>query len=268
MLCDYHVHSTYCDGKSSLRENIDAAIKRGMDVIGLSGHSYIEGAKYCMSLEGTNDYLNELSLLKSEYSDRITVLCGLEKDYYSDDDEGKFDYVIGSLHFVTDGINKYDVDHTPEITRGIINNVYSGDEMSYCEAYFSLLGGLFDRVNADIIGHFDLINKFAECGIAFDTKNLRYVKACTDALDSLLIRKVPFEINTGAMSRGRRTAPYPSKEVLKYIKEKGGSIILNSDSHDAKNLCYAFDMAKEIALECGFKSRVVLTKDGKVDIDL
>lgn len=268
MLCDYHVHSTYCDGKSTLRENVEAAIKFGMDVIGFSGHSFIEGSNYCMSKRGTADYTAEISLLKKEYEDKIAILSGLEKDYYSSDNEADFDYVIGSLHFVTDGAKLYDVDHTPAITRGIIDNVFHGDEMSYCEAYFSTLGKLFDNVKADIIGHFDLINKFAEKGIEFDTKSRRYISACTDALDALLPHNVPFEINTGAMSRGHRSVPYPSPEVLKYIREKGGSIIFDSDSHDAKNLCYGFDVARELAMQCGFRSRIVLTPNGKKEIDL
>lgn len=268
MLCDYHIHTTYCDGKSTVRENIEAAIDLGMDVIGLSGHSNIVGATYCMSLQGTRDYISEISLLKNEFADRITVLCGLEKDYYSKDNEADFDYVIGSLHYVTDGEKMYDVDHTPEKTRSIIDNVYFGDEMSYCEAYFSTLGKLFDNVKADIIGHFDLINKFSECGVAFDTRNQRYVNACVDALDSLLAHNAPFEINTGAMSRKRRTSPYPPKDVLSYIKEKGGSIVYTSDSHNAINLCYAFDIARDIAYECGFRSRIVFTDKGKIEIDL
>lgn len=268
MLCDYHVHSTYCDGKSTLRENVEAAIKLGIDVIGFSGHSRVQDASYCMTEEGTKNYIRDVSILKAEYRDKITILCGLEKDFYSTDNETYFDYVIGSLHYVTDGENLYDVDHTPAISRGIINDVFGGDEMSYCEAYFSTLGKLFDNVKADIIGHFDLINKFSEKGITFNMKDPRYIKACTDALDSLLAHKVPFEINTGAMSRGHRSVPYPTPEVLRYIKEKGGCIILNSDSHDAKNLCFAFEKARDLARECGFKTRVVFTNNGRTEIEL
>ncbi len=268
MLCDYHVHSTYCDGKSTLRENVESAIGLGIDIIGFSGHSHIENSSYCMTREGTKNYISEVNSLKKEYDDKITVFCGLEKDYYSSDDEADFDYVIGSVHYVTDGDKLYDVDHTPAITRGIIDNLYGGDEMCYCEAYFSTLGKLFDNVKADIIGHFDLINKFSEEGIEFDVKSPRYIKACTEALDALLIHNVPFEINTGAMSRGHRSVPYPSRDVLKYIKENGGRVILNSDSHDAKNLCFEFDTARDYARECGFRSRVIITKEGKTEIDL
>lgn len=146
MLCDYHVHSTYCDGKSTLRENIEAAINLGMSIIGFSGHSYIENSDYTMSEQGTIDYLNEVASLKEEFSDKISILCGLEKDYYSIQDETPFDYIIGSVHYVTDGDKIYDVDHTPEITRDIIDKLYRGDALSYCEAYYSTLGRLLTEL--------------------------------------------------------------------------------------------------------------------------
>ena len=57
----------------------------------------------------------------------------------------------------------------------------------------------------------------------------------------LLPSGVPFEINTGAMSRGWRTSPYPAKPIRDYIRAHGGRLILSSDSHKADTLLYAFD---------------------------
>ena len=49
---DLHIHSTYCDGKSTLRESVDSAIEKGFATIGFSGHSYtFFDESYCMSLE-------------------------------------------------------------------------------------------------------------------------------------------------------------------------------------------------------------------------
>ena len=50
-----------------------------------------------------------------------------------------------------------------------------------------------------------------------------------------------FEINTGAISRGYRTQPYPSADIRSYIKAKGGTFILSGDSHSADTLCFQFD---------------------------
>ncbi len=269
MLCDYHIHSTYCDGKNTLRENIESAIGKGMDIIGFSSHSHIKNTMYCMTPDSTQMYISDLKALREEYKDRITVMCGLEKDCLSDDDETLFEYVIGSVHSISapDG-KRYDVDLSMANTAEAISGSFGGDALSYCECYYSTIGDLFSRVKADIIGHFDLITKFCERGYAFDTSSMRYITACTNALDSLLAYGVPFEINSGAISRGYRTSPYPSCEILRYIHEKGGSIILSSDSHDARYLCHAFDLSAQIARSCGFKTQMILTPNGKNEIEL
>lgn len=53
--------------------------------------------------------------------------------------------------------------------------------------------------------------------------------------------KPVFEINTGAISKGYRTLPYPSADQISYIKSKGGILILSSDSHAAGTICYGFE---------------------------
>ena len=53
--------------------------------------------------------------------------------------------------------------------------------------------------------------------------------------------KPVFEINTGAISKGYRTMPYPAADQIDYIKSKGGVLVLSSDSHAAGTICSGFD---------------------------
>jgi histidinol-phosphatase (PHP family) len=75
-------------------------------------------------------------------------------------------------------------------------------------------------------------------------------------------------MNTGAIARGYRSAPYPHAPILKHIREKGGKIILNSDAHSAEALDIAFDQALEIARSCGFTSILRLRKNGLEEIGI
>ena len=43
------------------------------------------------------------------------------------------------------------------------------------------------------------------------------------------------------MSRGYRTSPYPDKEIRDYIRHRGGTLILSSDSHSKDTIAYRFD---------------------------
>ena len=74
------------------------AISAGFDVLGFSGHSYTSyDESYCMSREQTEAYAAEIRSLAEKYKDRITVWCGLEKDFFADD-EG-FAFVFKFLVF-------------------------------------------------------------------------------------------------------------------------------------------------------------------------
>ena len=115
----------------------------------------------------------------------------------------------------------------------------------------------------------NVINKM-RCGSAefvsdlFDTSDERYVAAWKNAIDRIFGDcaeryrngyrnrleksgvlqagdKPVFEINTGAISRGYRTTPYPSADQIAYIKSKGGVLILSSDSHAAGTICSGFE---------------------------
>ncbi|MBR0203368.1 MAG: hypothetical protein IJQ56_03275, partial [Synergistaceae bacterium] len=73
------------------------------------------------------------------------------------------------------------------------------------------------------------------------------------AADKLIPTGRPFEINTGAISRGYKTVPYPSREILKYLAANNGKVILSSDSHSKENLMYKFPECEELAESLGLK---------------
>ena len=108
-------------------------------------------------------------------------------------------------------------------------------------AYFESAATVFDVTGCTFAGHFDLITKFIEQEPAFDLNHPRYVKAWQQAADRLLATGKPFEINTGAISRGYRTEPYPAKDIRDYIRAHGGKLILSSDSHKKETIAFRFD---------------------------
>ena len=98
-----------------------------------------------------------------------------------------------------------------------------------------------EREDVTIIGHFDLITKYNEGGCLFDETHPRYLAAAKKSIDRLLAAGKPFELNTGAIARGYRTTPYPASQLLAYIREKGGALMLASDAHSPENIAFAFD---------------------------
>lgn len=239
---DFHVHTTFCDGKNTPREMVEAAIQKGLSTIGFSAHSFTSfDESYCILEEREAEYRAEIQALAKEYRNQIRILCGIEQDVYADQAPDVYDYTIGSVHYIKkDGIY-YPVDESPAVFANMCEEGFGGDYYALCEAYYETVASIADTMEPDIIGHFDLVTKFNEGNLFFDETNPRYVEAWQYAMDALLPLDVPFEVNTGAMSRGYREMPYPSSEQLLYLADNGGSVILSGDAHSADSLCYAFD---------------------------
>ncbi len=250
---DFHTHTSYCDGRSTAEEIVQAAVGKGMECIGFSGHALTSfDTEWCMSLDGMRRYVEEIQRLKEAYRDRIRIFLGAEWDYYSDGPRDSLEYTIGSVHYIEkDGVRKT-VDESPEAFAGLVKEWYDGDYYAAAENYYASVGDVLSKTGADIVGHFDLITKFNEGGRLFDETHPRYREAWQQAADRLIPYGRPFEINTGAMSRGYRSTPYPSAEIMDYIASRGGKFILSSDSHHTSTLLYDFPAWEKYARERGY----------------
>lgn len=246
VLKNFHTHTKYCDGKNTAEEMIEAAISFGFSALGFSGHAFTDnGCRYCMTKEGTTQYFAEIQALKEKYKGQINIYCGTEQDLLSAPSEYDFDYMIGSVHYISAGGKDWDVDNTAAVQQQCADECFGGDYMAFVEEYFRLVGGVIEATHANCVGHFDLVSKFNEGDRQFDSHNPRYVKAWKEAADRLCQAGVPFEINTGAIARGLRTDPYPTLEMAQFIHEQGGTFCINSDCHIREKLTVGFAEAAE-----------------------
>lgn len=277
-----HTHTTYCDGVSSAEEMVLAAIDNGFTSLGFSGHSYTSfDESYCMSRENTTKYISDIKALKEKYKEKITIFCGIEQDYFAGPVSSEYDYSIGSVHaffkevkdtslytYYPEGIIKTETgfyiyaDFSTEPLKWAIDTLYDGDALSLAEDYFNTVANVYDATGCDIIGHLDLITKLNESHHLFDENSPRYKSAAKKAIKKLANSPVIFEVNTGAISRGYRSIPYPSAALLKFIKESGGKITISSDCHNCRNLVVGFNQAVDIVKNCGFDTIWILKSPG------
>ncbi len=257
-----HTHTTFCDGKNTVEEMAKAAVNAGLLSLGFSGHAYTPNDEsYCMMPDDYEAYRNEILRVKKLYLGKLDVLVGLEQDYFSTEPSIETDYLIGSVHYVEKDGEYIPVDETKEHIESAVNRLYGGDIYAFLEDYFRLVSDVHNKTHCDIVGHIDLCEKFNEDGKLFDRTAARYVKAYTKAVEKLVSEGCIFEINTGAMSRGYTTFPYPHENILRLIAEKGGSIIFSSDSHSTDSVDFKLDEVSELAAKCGFTEYAVF--DGK-----
>ena len=75
---DYHMHTHFSgDSEASPREHIEQAIRMGLDEICFTDHRDFDYPIDTFDLD-TDAYFMELSALKNEYVDRITIKIGVE----------------------------------------------------------------------------------------------------------------------------------------------------------------------------------------------
>ncbi|MBQ7329130.1 MAG: histidinol-phosphatase [Oscillospiraceae bacterium] len=241
--CNYHTHTCFCDGKHTPEEMVQEALRLGCKEIGFSGHSYTPfDGSYCMTKENTLAYINAVRDLQKKYAEQIKIYLGIEQDYHSPESTAGYDYVIGSVHYVEKDGAYLSVDESKETQIAIVEQYYGGDFYSFVEDYYEAVSDVYNKTRCHIIGHFDLITKFNRERDLFDPDHPRYIAAARKALDALLDAPALLEVNTGAMSRGYTTEPYPTRDIISRWVSAGKEIIFSSDCHSKDHILFGYDV--------------------------
>ena len=265
-----HTHTTYVDGKDSPEELILRAMELGFDSIGFSEHSYLPYSSFPNQLtaEKMDHYRNEIHALKQKYAPALGVFCGLELDFYSNVDTTGLDYLIGSVHYLQCGDEIKTFDMGLKETQDYIHRYFDGDAMAFAKKYYETVARLPERGKIDVIGHFDLITKNNEQGNFLDTSDKEYLNFGFEAIHALK-NKIPFfEVNTGAISRGYTSKPYPQFDFLTELRRCGFGAIITSDCHNKAFLDCHFEDAKALLIAAGFSSQYIFTDNGFKEIGL
>ena len=266
---DFHTHTLFSDGFGTVDEMVDSARAKGLLALGISDHSMTPfDLRYCMRPE-TNIEKYESTVREAQKRAQelhgFPVLLGIEWDLGSEIDRERYDYTIGSVHYI---IRKngdiFPVDSIPEKVFNGIETVFGGNRLDFAKAYFELVVEHAEKNKPTFMGHFDLLTKHA----TVDEEDPRYLAIAREALAEV-IKHVPLlEINMGAMIRGLRSVPYPHPKFLPLIKELGGKIILSSDSHYPDKIAYQFPEMLKLLTSCGFTHVSRLSEHGIVEDEI
>lgn len=251
MLSNFHTHTTFCDGKNSPEEIVLYAIDNGFDAIGFSGHGYTGfDLRYCM--KNTEGYILEIKRLKEKYKHKIQIYLGIEEDAFSPVKRDEFDYIIGSSHYFCIDGKFYPIDSDYDYFKKCLA-AFNEDVIKLSETYYEAFCRYIKTRKPDIVGHFDLITKFDEIDVERFLCNNKYLEIADRYMSQAAKNDVIFEVNTGAISRGFRNAPYPHERLLYILKKHNGKLILSSDSHSAETLDFDFKKARKQLRDIGFE---------------
>ena len=219
---DLHTHTSYSHGHGSPRENVLAAIDRGLDKIAVSEHGPghftfgVRGKK----LEKLN---NELLSLRREFEGKIQVLRGLElnvtgfgkTDCPANRDD--YDVIILGYHKSVPPFNRVALGVWAESLLKLRNDPHRSAEAILASA---------ESCRADIISHPNLYLKV----------DIPYMARCCRELGVLL------EVNSSRVTL--------SDDELQIIKKEGCGLIIGSDAHSPDRVG-DFRLASEAVTRAG-----------------
>ncbi|MCQ2411576.1 MAG: histidinol-phosphatase [Sphaerochaetaceae bacterium] len=256
-----HTHCTYCDGNDSMQDMVQAAIDAGLTSIGFSSHypTQYDFDDVQMDIGKLDAYFEELESLKQQYKSSIAIYKGMELECRVLGEgrpviDNRCDYTIGSCHYIRNNSQFFCIDYLPSMIDDAL--ISFGSAKKLIEDYYQEYISFAKEVPFDIIGHVDIYAKLNENMHYFDPDAKWYTDMTIDYIDEIAKTGKIFEVNTGAMSKGYRTEPYPARFILQRLHEKKVPVTISSDSHSTKTITFAFDMAEELLRSVGFKTQL------------
>jgi len=247
---DYHIHTTFSDGKAAPEDYINPAVSAGISEIGFSEHLSLfkENQDWCIDPENVTAYIEHINTLKQN-TNNILIKTGLEVDFVpgKENDLKSFldrfdlDYIIGSVHY----LGEKTVDLGPEFYEGKNFDVLFDSYFETIEA--AVASGLYD-----IIGHCDLIRIFGHKPSYNPESFYRKLAQCMKKND------VVFELNTNGRNRPLADF-YPDRRFLHIFREERVPVCVNSDAHMPIRVGQFFVEAYELLRLAGFSEMAVFS---------
>jgi histidinol-phosphatase (PHP family) len=252
VLTDYHMHLRpdvleATPERYFTEENVLRYVRRagelGIEEIGFSEHVYrfreaLDIWRHPFWEECAGDDLDSYCGFVQEMKQAgHPVKLGLELDFVRGQEErlaelasGRpFDYVIGSVHFITRGA----VDHSGYDAWGAA----SADEV--WSDYFRALGDAAASGLFDVLAHPDLVKVWGN----ERPPPSRPLRAFYElAMEGIEGADIAVEVSTAGLRKPVREL-YPSRELLEMFVEAGKPISLSSDAHEPEHVGYAYEEA-------------------------
>jgi histidinol-phosphatase (PHP family) len=232
-LVDYHTHSLLSDGSGCYEEMVLTAIEKGLDEIGFSDHVSLKPVTWAMQDIDLPVMTRQILKIRERFGHLINIRYGIEMDYFPGKEMAisriieslPLDYVIGSVHFIDDW--NFDGDRS-------FYGKWSNDELYH--TYFDLVqkaakSGLFD-----ILGHVDLIKKFAIYPETDQTSLLEETAAIIARSD------VVIEVNTAGLDKPCNEF-YPGQHLLEILHANEVPVTLSSDAHHPAQIARHYEQA-------------------------
>jgi len=256
MLADYHTHTPLCHhAEGNPIEYARHAQAIGLAEIGFSDHNpmaafYDDWRMLISDLPRYFELVNEARAALPNFPIRLALECdyleGREK--WIDETAGmaEWDYLIGSVHYIHDGIAVDDPQHLARWTT-------APDIEHMWGIYWKLYESMIRTRQFDFYAHPDLAKKF---GFRPAGDLRRYYEPVVQAL---VDTGAVMEVSTAGLRKEVREI-YPAREMLEMAYAAKVPIVISSDAHTPGDVGADFDQALQLVRSVGYTTTVRFEK--------
>jgi histidinol-phosphatase (PHP family) len=268
------MHTTYCDGKSTIAEWLSKAATLQVTSIGFSSHAPLPfETKWTMKADQLENYLLEVDEAKKPNTG-FEVYKSLEIDFIPklvspNDFKDKLDYTVGSVHFVdqlSDG-RHWEIDGLHSFFLEGLENIFNNDIKKAVSRYFSLTREMIQTSPPDIVGHLDKIKIQNHDDKFYKESDTWYKQEIEQTLGIIAKSGCILEVNTRGIYQKKTDTTYPAPWILELALKKGIPVTISSDAHHADDLINQFPETAAMLMKIGFKKISILTESTWRQVD-
>jgi DNA polymerase (family 10) len=198
---DLHMHTTASDGHNSIREMADAALACGYKYIAITDHSKNLAMTNGLDEKRALEHIKHIREVDKKMEGRIRVFTGIEVDILADGALDLDNEVLAQMEIVIASVHSRFDQPREEMTARVLRAI----ENPYVRILGHPTGRLLLRREPFALDMGAVLRRAAELGVAAEHN------AAPERLDL-------------------------NERDLRLAKELGCRIVINSDSHDARNL--------------------------------
>jgi DNA polymerase (family 10) len=198
---DLHMHTTATDGHNSIRAMADAALAAGYSYIAITDHSKNLAMTNGLDEKRALEHVARIRAVDREMEGRIRVFTGIEVDILADGALDLDDEVLAQMEIVIASVHTHFAQSREEMTARVLRAI----ESPYVRILGHPTGRLLLRREPFTLDLGVVLRRAAELGVAVEHN------AAPERLDL-------------------------NDRDLRLAKELGCKIVIDSDSHDARNL--------------------------------
>ncbi|MGI6587242.1 MAG: PHP domain-containing protein [Peptococcia bacterium] len=241
---DYHLHSTYSDGHSSVEEMVGAASLAGLEEVCLADHGPRNFAVGVESAQTLLQIKEEIKVLREKYTE-LQIYAGVEANIISLD--GKLDVereIIAKLDLLIVGLHSYvwpeELPDVPWILGNQVVRAFPFGKNWLKNANTKALVEAIYRYEPDIISH---------PGLKMEINLAEVARACLE-------KETLWEINTGHK--------HPGYKEVREVARLGVEFVVNSDAHFPESVG-AFDYGSWVLEKADVPTQQIRNIKEKVD---